>query len=95
MASATSTIRHTFSGKCFIKDMLMQMAVRMMLQMRGSRPKKAEDKQGKRKGKNGQEKGPSLRRPTYSGGGLTPTVISQLMKNIGFRKSSRIEVVKA
>lgn len=51
MTSATSNIRYTFSGKYFIKDVLMQMTVRMTLQLRGSRPKKTEDKQGKRKGK--------------------------------------------
>jgi hypothetical protein len=51
MTSETSNIRYTFSEKCFIKDVLMQMTVTIMLQLRGSRPKKTEDKQGKRKGK--------------------------------------------
>lgn len=46
MANATSTIRHTFSGKCLIKDMLMQMAVRMMLQTRGNRAKEGRGQAG-------------------------------------------------
>jgi len=60
MASATSNIRHTLSGKCFIKGVLMQMAVRMTLKLKASKFKKTSKVKEKER-KQDQQKGISLR----------------------------------
>jgi hypothetical protein len=50
MTSSPSNIRHTFNGKCFIKDVLMQMTVRTGQKWEVA-DKKAENEQGKRERK--------------------------------------------